>query len=205
MRFTISTFINFSQPADNNKAHIADKLSTLLSGPCRVLEIGSGSGQHAVHLAQTLPFIDWQPSDQGEYFDGLVSNIEQLAPKNVRAPIYLDISRVENETWPISDVIYSTNVLHIMPEALIDPLFLGATKCQCQMILIYGPFKYKGQFTTESNASFDLWLKDRNPLSGIRDIEVVTQTASKHDYELVSDQAMPANNQLLVFKKTATV
>lgn len=153
-------------------------------------------------MTQALPFLNWQPSDQGEYFDGLVSNIEQLAPKNVSAPIYLDISNVEHEAWPISDVIYSTNVLHIMPAALIDLLFMGATKCQCQMILIYGPFKYKGQFTTDSNANFDVWLKDRNPLSGVRDIEVVTETASKHGFELVSDQAMPANNQLLVYKKT---
>ena len=201
MRLTISKFINFSQPAENNQTHIAEQLAKLLPNPCRVLEIGSGSGQHAVHMTQTLPYLDWQPSDQGEYFDGLVSNIEQLVPKKVRQPIYLDINNVENETWPTSDVIYSTNVLHIMPEALIDGFFLGANKCQCQMILIYGPFKYGGQFTTESNANFDLWLKDRNSFSGIRDIEIVTRTADDHGFELISDQAMPANNQLLVFKK----
>lgn len=154
-------------------------------------------------MTQVMPFLDWQPTDQGEYFDGLVANIDQLAPKNVRPPIYLDISNVENESWPASDVIYSTNVLHIMPKALIDGLFVGAKKCNCQMILIYGPFKYDGEFTTESNANFDLWLKDRNALSGIRDIEFVISKAAEHGFESVSDTAMPANNQLLVFKKDA--
>tara|TARA_R110002073_G_scaffold63490_4_gene158988 strand:+ start:1180 stop:1608 length:429 start_codon:yes stop_codon:yes gene_type:complete len=140
-----------------------------------------------------LPHITWQPADQGEYFDGLVDNITRLAPNNVLPPHYLDLN---NPDWPLPfDSLYSANVIHIMPERLLPQMF--ATPAN--LLMFYGPYKYDGEFTSESNARFDVWLKGRNEESGIRDIEVLLACAEEKGYKLVSDTRMPANNQFLVF------
>lgn len=161
-----------------------------------MLEIGSGSGQHAIYFASQLPMITWQPSDQGEYFEGLEQNLKNHAPDNVRPPIYLDLS---DPDWPETvDVLYAANVNHIMPAALLPQMFASPAK----ILMFYGPYKYNGAFTTESNAEFDLWLKARNPLSGIRDIETMISLGGEAGYQLISDTAMPANNQFLLFTRT---
>jgi len=196
--------LNLSSAADNNKDHILARLTELLIDPATVLEIGSGSGQHAMHFAQALSHITWQPSDQGEYFESLVNNIRVMQRDNLRNPVYLDLN---NPRWPVNstDHIYTANVLHIMPESLISPLFCGAARvmssssCANNLLCIYGPFKYQGEFTTESNERFDGWLKDRHPLSGIRDIERVQSLAEENGFVLRDDFNMPANNQFLVF------
>jgi SAM-dependent methyltransferase len=197
----MTQFVQFSQPADNNKVHIKELLKLLLPSPARVLEIGSGSGQHAIFMAQALPWLSWQPTDRGDYYPGLVNNIERLGPDNVNPPQYLDLSGTD---WPATDHIYLANVLHIMPAALLAPLFKGvaAGLADDGKLCIYGPFKYAGEFTTPSNADFDEWLKDRDPLSGIRDIETLRQLAKEHGLSLAQDNSMPANNQLLVFERT---
>ncbi len=168
--------------------------------PARILEIGSGSGQHAVHMAAALPHLTWQPTDQGEYFASLLENIERLAPLNVSPPLYLDIA---TSVFPPTDHIYAANVVHIMPAALLPSLFRGAASALPTggKLCFYGPFKYLGEFTAESNATFDEWLKARNPLSGIRDIETLQARAEAQGFHLLSDTPMPANNQLLVFTK----
>jgi hypothetical protein len=200
----MTDFIRFSQPADNNKGPISDQLKLLLPNPARVLEIGSGSGQHAIFMAQALPWLTWQPTDRGDYHPCLVNNIERLGPQNVKPAQYLDISGTD---WPETDHIYLANVLHIMPAALLAPLFKGAAALLPDIgkLCIYGPFKYAGEFTSASNAEFDERLKDSDPLSGIRDIETLQQLAAKHGLSLVQDSAMPANNQLLVFERQITV
>ena len=160
-----------------------------------MLEIGSGSGQHAINFAGALPHIKWQPTDQRGYYLGLEQNISAHGPDNVMNPRYLDLNAPE---WPENcDCLYSANVIHIMPEALLPQMF----QSPCNLILLYGPYKYDGEFTSDSNARFDLWLKDRNPLSGIRDIEVLKQLAEQQNYQLISDTPMPANNQFLVLKR----
>ncbi|MFT4633893.1 MAG: hypothetical protein ACI8PP_000208 [Candidatus Pseudothioglobus sp.] len=196
----MTDFIRFSQPADNNKSHIRDQLIPLLPNPARVLEIGSGSGQHAIFMAQALPWLTWQPTDRGDYHPCLVNNIARLAPPNVKPALYLDISGTD---WPETDHIYLANVLHIMPAALLASLFTGAAALlpDTGKLCIYGPFKYAGEFTSASNAEFDKRLKNSNPLSGIRDIETLQQLAAKHGLTLAQDSAMPANNQLLVFER----
>jgi SAM-dependent methyltransferase len=196
----MTEFVLFSQPADNNKGHIRDQLKLLLPSPARVLEIGSGSGQHAIFMAQALPLLTWQPTDRGEYYTGLVDNIGRLGPDNVKPPLHLDISGTD---WPATDHIYLANVLHIIPAALLAPLFKGAAAVLAETgkLCIYGPFKYAGEFTTASNAEFDDWLKDRDPLSGIRDIETLHHLAAEHGLSMVQDNPMPANNQLLVFER----
>jgi SAM-dependent methyltransferase len=196
----MTVFVQFSQPADNNKGHIRDQFIQLFPDPTRILEIGSGSGQHAVFMAKTLPWLTWQPTDRGDYFPGLVNNIERLGPDNIKTPHYLDIS---STGWPDTDHIYLANVLHIMPAALLTPLFQGAAAVLADTgkLCIYGPFKYDGEFTTASNASFDEWLKARDPLSGIRDIETLQQLAADQGLSLAQDNPMPANNQFLVFER----
>jgi hypothetical protein len=161
----------------------------------KVLEIGSGSGQHAMCFATGLPHIHWQPSDQGAYFEGLQHNLKHFAADNVAPPLYLDLTKPD---WPQHiNVLYAANVIHIMPERLLPQMFASPAS----LLLFYGPYKYQGQFTTESNANFDQWLKARNPESGIRDIESLLALGEKAGYQLVKDQPMPANNQFLVFHR----
>ncbi|MFT7245509.1 MAG: hypothetical protein ACI82A_002877 [Candidatus Azotimanducaceae bacterium] len=163
--------------------------------PCSLLEVGSGSGQHAIRFATALPHVTWQPTDQGDYYPGLVDNIRRLASENVLPPRYLDLTSPD---WPDTiDCLYSANVIHIMPAALLPQMFVSPAS----RLMFYGPFKYHGEFTSDSNANFDLWLKDRNPLSGIRDIEALSELAAKSGYRLTSDTPMPANNQFLVFER----
>ncbi len=194
---------NVSQAAENNKQVIFDQLSGIFSAPGEVLEIGSGAGQHAIHIARQLTHLTWQPADQGSYFDPLVDNIREFAPDNVLAPIYLDV----NGEWPAGQFqyVFSANVLHIMPATLIEPFFAGIGQVLNGggICCVYGPFRYHGEFTTESNARFDQWLKGNNPESGIRDFEIVTAVAEKNGLVLQDDLTMPANNQLLKFERAA--
>lgn len=195
------TIQNYSQAAENNSTPILAQLTILFRHAGSVLEIGSGSGQHALAFSKHLPHLRWQPADQGEYFAGLVANIAAAGVQNVLSPVHLNVQ----EQWPEAnyDYAYSANVLHIMPNELINPFFAGIGNVLKAggLCCVYGPFKYKGEFTSESNANFDLWLKNNNPLSGIRDIEEIITLAEQHALSLLHDLKMPANNQLLVFKK----
>ncbi len=196
------TIQNYSQAAENNSTPILAQLTILFRHAGSVLEIGSGSGQHALAFSKHLPHLRWQPADQGEYFAGLVANIAAAGVQNVLSPVHLNVQ----EQWPEAnyDYAYSANVLHIMPNELINPFFAGIGNVLKAggLCCVYGPFKYKGEFTSESNANFDLWLKNNNPLSGIRDIEEIITLAEQHALSLLHDLKMPANNQLLVFKKS---
>jgi len=194
---------NFSQAADNNKTPILDQLTRLFIDPGTVLEVGSGGGQHALHFAKALPHLTWQPTDQGDYFKPLLENMSEFASANVLSPVYLDVS----EVWQVAhyEYAYIANVLHIMAAEFMAPFFagLGRHLKVDAICCIYGPFRYQGRFTTESNARFDEWLKDKNPASGIRDAEIVIALAEKNGLSLREDIVMPANNQLLVFKRQA--
>lgn len=192
--------INFSQASENNKGPILEQLKVLFAEPGTVLEVGSGAGQHALHFCAALPHLTWQPTDQGAYFDGLVENLATVASGTL-APIYLDVS----QDWPEGGYHYgfSANVLHIAAATLTEPFFAGFGRSlePGGRLCVYGPFRYNGSFTTESNERFDAWLKGNDARSGIRDIETVTSIAAAHGLDLVQDIAMPANNQLLVFDR----
>lgn len=196
-------FRSYSRPADNNKAHILEKLVGLYLAPGIVLEIGSGSGQHAVYCGHHLPHLIWQPTDRAEYLQNLRYNVSELAPSNVNLPLALDVIQ---EDWPLSEVdyVYSANTLHIMSEDQVTRLIEGVGRILKNngLLVVYGPFKYNGNFTTDSNARFDLWLKDRDSHSGVRDFESIKQLAADNGMNLQHDFSMPANNQLLVFCKT---
>lgn len=196
-------FERFSQAAENNKSAILEQLSNWLdkSRAYRVLEIGSGSGQHAVHFASSLPHVTWQPSDRGDYYSALQTSLASIELPNLAAPAYFDAldARVSGDF----DAAYCANVFHIMAADLIPHLMREVSQriTSGGYFFVYGPYRYEGEFTTESNAQFDEWLKARDPLSGIRDIEMVSQIASEHHLSLITDVPMPSNNQFLVFEK----
>ena len=194
-------FENFSQAAENNKIPILNVLRTAFTSPAMtVLEIGSGAGQHVIFFAQELTHVHWQPTDQGEYFEGLKRNVRQSKLPNILPPLYLDLSVLP---WPVSKVnyLYSANVLHIVSRELVIGFFTGAGQVVNELLCVYGPFKYAGKFTTPSNEQFDNWLKSRDSASGIKDFEWLEMLAGENGFSLLADHSMPANNQLLVFRK----
>ena len=192
----------FSQAADNNKTPILDVLKDWLKPGASVLEIGSGSGQHAIHFSQALSNIQWLPSDRPAVQSLLQHNAQQYGSSNLLIPITLDLAEPE---WPASqiDAVYSANVLHIVSTDLGETMIKGAAQCLKAdgLFILYGPFRYEGSFTTPSNAEFDDWLRLRDPNSGIRDFEWVDDLARAGDLVLKEDRSMPANNQCLVFQK----
>ena len=192
----------FSQAADNNKTPILNTLSEWLSNDELVLEIGSGSGQHAIHIAKALQKIRWQPTEHPRALQSLINNISSFGSPNIKAPESLDLAAVE---WPTEsvDCVYSANVIHIIDETLGRRLIETAAKSLRAggLFALYGPFKYQGDFTTTSNAEFDDWLKDRNTSSGIRDFEWVIRLAQDSGLTFMEDRSMPANNQFLAFRR----
>ena len=192
----------FSQAADNNKTPILNTFSEWLSNDELVLEIGSGSGQHAIHIAKALQKIRWQPTEHPSALQSLKNNISSFGSPNILAPESLDLAAVE---WPTEsvDCVYSANVIHIIDETLGRRLIETAAKSLRAggLFALYGPFKYQGDFTTTSNAEFDDWLKDRNSSSGIRDFEWVMRLAQDSGLTFMEDRSMPANNQFLAFRR----
>ena len=194
--------LNFSPASENNKQPILEKLYDVFSHTTDVLEIGSGSGQHAIYFAKHLPDLTWQTSELADHIEVLEQNIESYAPDNVNMPVVLDVSQ---HPWSITSTcaIFTANTLHIMSWSMTEELFkgIGDVLQQNGLLCIYGPFKYKDDYTTTSNAQFDIWLKAQNPQSGIRDFEAVDKLAQQQGLSLAHDFAMPANNQLLIFKR----
>ncbi len=197
----------FSQSCENNKEPILAVLQKHLvarerSQPLRVLEIAGGTGQHAVHFATHMPWLHWQSSDVPELVDTLNLRLRAAAQPNLPLALPLDVTQQDWEVCSF-DAVFTANSLHIMPASAVVEFFrhLNSVIEDGGLLCIYGPFKYGGDFTTPSNAQFDLWLKSRNPLSGVRDFEWVNQLAREAGLTLLEDNPMPANNQLLVWKR----
>ena len=192
----------FSLAADKNKSFIAEALHDWLPVGASVLEIGSGSGQHAIHFASTLAHVSWQPTEYPDRMEVLASNLARYAPSNVRPPFGLDLAQ---EEWPSRsvDCVFSANVIHIVSEYLGERLIVGGARATGAdgLFMLYGPFKYCGEFTTDSNRDFDQLLRDRDEKSGVRSFEWVEHIAKREGLTLVEDRAMPANNQCLIFRK----
>jgi SAM-dependent methyltransferase len=198
-----SRTLSFSEASDRNKQPILEILRGVLDRHRHVVEIGAGTGQHAVHFARELPHLEWQPTDRAEYLPGLAARIKLEGSGNLRAPIGLDVMQAD---WPTfaADAVYSANTLHIMSWPEVEGFFRGVGRILQQggVLVVYGPFRYGGAFTTESNAAFDRSLRTRDPASGIRDFEAVNALAAAQWLELQADHAMPANNQLLTWVKS---
>ena len=192
----------FSQSADNNKKDICDRLCGILKQSQHLLEIGSGTAQHAVYMAPRLPHLTWHTSDLAANIETVRARLDQEGPENVKAPLALDVS---SHPWPLPacDAIYSANTVHIMSWDHVEQLFIGAGQVLVAggHLCLYGPYKYKGEFTTPSNQRFDRWLKQEDEASGIRDFEAVDNLAQNNGLTLQSDTDMPANNQLLVWQR----
>ena len=193
----------YSPAADNNKAAILSVLTNYLSEVDHVFEIGSGSGQHAIHMAAALPQIQWQPSDRANTLALLSVNIRKYGTPNVQQPIELDLEKPPLALPEGVHCVYAANVMHIVSEPLGATLIklAGQSLLKDGYLVLYGPYRYGGEFTTESNKDFDGWLKDRDSDSGVRDFEWVERHAKECGLNLIKDHAMPANNQCLVFKK----
>lgn len=191
----------FSQACENNKNHILKALQPALQNAASVLEIGSGTGQHSVFFAKKLPHLQWYTSDREVNHQGIKLWHDEVQLANLHPPLLLDL----NDPWPVNkvDAIYTANTFHIVSWELITRFFAGVNQHLNQqgVVCVYGPFKYKGEFTSPSNDEFNSLLQSRDPVSGIRDFEAVEQLAVQYGLKLLSDTAMPANNQLLIFKR----
>lgn len=168
-----------------------------------VLEIGSGTGQHAVYFAAALPQLTWQASDRPGNLPGIALWLAEAALPNTQPAIEFDI----DAAWPARryDAVFSANTLHIMPWPSVERLFAGLPGLLLPgaKVAIYGPFNYGGRFTSASNAAFDTWLKAQAPHQGIRDFEQVAALAGMAGLELVEDRGMPSNNRCLVWRNGA--
>ncbi|MEH6456872.1 MAG: DUF938 domain-containing protein [Cocleimonas sp.] len=192
----------FSESCVNNQAEICAVLDTLLVENKHVLEIGSGTGQHAVYFSKRLPHLIWQTSDQEQYHQGINLWLDEAKLDNARAPIRLDVSR---NSWPelSIDALFSANAVHIMSwNNVIDYFTYGAQLLEKNgLFILYGPFNYNDKFTSESNANFDQWLKDRDPASGVRDFEALDELANKNNMIFKHDIEMAVNNRILCWAK----
>lgn len=167
----------------------------------RVLEIGSGTGQHAVYFAAAMPWLSWQCSDRAEHLPGIRLWLDEAVLPNTPAPLELDVGGA----WPAHryDAVFSANTLHIMSWSEVETLFarLPEVAADDAVFVVYGPFNDEGRFTSDSNAAFDRWLKERGAHMGIRDVEAVRALAERAGFRGVADVAMPANNRCLVWRR----
>jgi len=198
--------LEYSEACERNREPILHILTDVFAASRRVLEIGSGTGQHAVFLAAKLPHLQWLPTDRSVGMPALRARLMREAPQNVRAALTLDVT---DDPWPDEltggeiDAVFSANTLHIMSWQAVESFFgkLGTVTAAASRLCIYGPFRYDGEFTSPSNARFDHWLKARDADSGVRDFAAVDALAAAQGFRLVGDYAMPANNQLIVWQK----
>lgn len=217
----------YALSSETNKTPILAVLKEIFADRKQVLEIASGTGQHAVHFAHELPHLTWQPSELAQNLPGIQAWLDEAQLPNVLPPLALDINDAHwpfpnsvqplnsvrpernevkskevnpNQTQP--DAIFNANTVHIISWPEVERLFAHIARviapggCVC----LYGPYNYDGKFTSASNASFDVWLKSRDPNSGVRDFEAVDRLAASHGLELLRDIAMPSNNRILVWQ-----
>jgi hypothetical protein len=193
----------FSPAFERNAAAIVEVLKPFVPPSGLVLEIASGSGEHAVHFARAMSTLDWQPSDPDEAARrSIVAHARAAGLANLRSPLAIDASR---QPWPVAkaDVIVAINMIHIAAWDATTGLMAGAgaTLPVGGILYLYGPFREDGAHTAPSNAAFDDDLRTRNVSWGVRDIEAVTAVAGTHGLHLSERVAMPANNLSLIFRK----
>ena len=187
-----------------NQAPIAEVLKAHLNQSASLLEIGSGTGQHASYFTTALPDIIWQPSDLANTIDGINAWRERTAKENFLPPLVLDI---EQDLWPVKqvDAVFSANLVHYVSWPKVRAMMTGIGRVlkDSGIALFYGPYNYDGQFTSDGNRDLDSWLRERDPESGIKDFEQIILAARKEKLRLIKDIAMPANNRILVLQKYA--
>lgn len=194
----------FSEACERNKGPILDVIKPYLDHSKEVLEIGSGTGQHAVWFAGAMPNLTWHTSDLRENHPSIIAWIESSELPNLRKPRTLNVGQ---GVWPVNqvDAIFTANTCHIMSWERVRDMFEGANRVLKPggHLLIYGPFNVNGEYTSESNKEFDASLKQRDPESGIRDYEDMNRVARHNGFSLIKRHDMPANNMLLAYEKSS--
>jgi SAM-dependent methyltransferase len=193
-----------SEACERNKDPILAVLRREFARSNRVLEVGSGTGQHAVHFAAHLPHLHWQPTEMAENLPPLAARVRLAGASNLADPRELDVRR---QPWavPPADAVFSANTLHIMAWDSVLEFFrgVGAVLSTGGVLCVYGPFRFAGAYTSDSNAAFDRFLKERDSHSGIRDFEALAALARAQQLDFVADHDMPANNRTLVWRRAA--
>jgi len=196
--------LTLSEACERNKGPILAVLREEFAASTHVLEVGSGTGQHAVYFAAGLPHLLWQPSEMPGELASLAERLRLEAGANVRAALALD---VRDDPWPVApvDAVFSANTLHIMEWSAVCEFFRGAGAVlrPAGVLCVYGPFRFDGRHTSESNAAFDHFLRQRDPASGVRDFEALDAQAQLRGLRFSANHAMPANNRTLMWRRAA--
>ena len=192
----------FSEACEQNKQPILAVLQRYLEDVRTVLEIGSGTGQHAVFFAAQFPHLQWLTTEVNELHSGIRAWLDEAGLSNTVGPLSLNVNQ---SIWPVNeiDAVFSANTVHIMDWSSVENMFVGIGRVLRRggVFCLYGPFNYEGNYTSDSNARFDQWLKQRDPASGIRDFQALNSLAQQHGLALLADHAMPVNNRTLVWQK----
>ena len=195
----------YAESCDQNREPIKQILAQFVEGNQTLLEVGSGTGQHAVYLAQSFPWLSWQTSELLENHAGIQAWIDDSGLANIQPPLELDA----NQQWPQQryDVLFTANTIHIMSERSVMAFFENCPNCMHEQssLLMYGPFNYQNEYTSDSNARFDDWLKQRDSMSGIKNFEWLCELGEKSGLHCTHDFEMPANNRILVWHKSSTI
>ena len=192
----------YSESCERNQEPILKILQGVLAKQQYVLEIASGTGQHAIYFGRALPHLSWQTSELTEKHEGILAWLSEIKLPNVLPPVTLNVN---DGKWPVGivDTVFNANTVHIISWLEVERMFAGIARVLNAngILCLYGAFKYKGKFTSESNARFDAFLRSNNRNSGIRDFEDINRLAESHGLFLVKDVDMPNHNQTLVWQR----
>lgn len=196
----------FSSACERNREPILATLRNVFADRRHVLEIGSGTGQHAVFFGAALPQLIWQTGDLPQSHPSIQAWLQEAELTNVLSPIVVDMSKVDWATDLLDsgiDAVFTANTCHIMAWSEVERMFAGASRILPAggKLCVYGPFNYNGQFTSPGNAQFDASLRAQAAHMGIRDIEAMQQLAGRHGFVMQADHALPANNRLLAWQR----
>ena len=193
----------YSESCERNQEPILKILQEVLTKQQYVLEIASGTGQHAVYFGRALPHLSWQTSELTQKHESILAWLNEIKLPNVLPPVTINVNDVK---WPVGivDAVFNANTVHIISWLEVERMFAGIARVLNAkgILCLYGAFKYKGDFTSESNARFDAFLRSNNRNSGIRDFEDINRLAESHGLYLVKDVDMPSYNQTLVWQRT---
>lgn len=193
----------FSPSCERNRDVILDVLQNYITkDDKRVLEIGAGTGQHAIYFAPHFAHVKWYPTDLAKNLGGMNLWLKDAGISNIQKAQALDVSKDDFPKLKF-DVVFTANTLHIMhwKETKSFIKLLGLRLRENSRAIFYGPFKYNGEFTSESNEIFDRTLKTNDPQSGIRSVEDINNAMIKNGFKLLQDISMPANNQILIYSR----
>ena len=194
----------YAQSCERNQLPILEVLEQEFSDIHSVLEIGSGTGQHAIFFGARLPHLVWQTSDLTQAHPGILAWLQESTLDNVLPPLTIDVT---HDDWGIDSVegVFTANTMHILSWKSISRMFEGFGKilAPTSRVAMYGPFRFDGEFTSESNATFDRFLRSRDPLGGIRDFESLDELAQRQNLRFCRNHSLPSNNQILVWERNA--